>query len=149
PDASDPNKLDEKMFKGKAMTYYGRWTYKYEIASEKGAAAAIIVHETGPAGYPFAALARWRGGNFGIKTPGNNINRVTVESWITVDKAKQLFAGAGRDFDALKKAALSKDFKPVPLNAKANFTIKTALREVASRNVIAKLEGSDAKLKDE
>jgi Zn-dependent M28 family amino/carboxypeptidase len=149
PDPDDPNKLDEKMFKGQAMTYYGRWTYKYEIASEKGAAAAIIVHETGPAGYPIAALASWRQENFGIKTPDNNMNRVAVESWITVDKAKQLFTAAGQDFEALKKAALSKDFKPVSLNAKANFTIKTSLRDVASNNVIAKLEGSDAKLKDE
>jgi Zn-dependent M28 family amino/carboxypeptidase len=151
PDPADPNKLDEKMFKGRAMTYYGRWTYKYEIASEKGAAAAIIVHEAGPAGYPFAALASWRQENFGIKTPDNNknISRVAVESWITVDRAKQLFTAAGQDFDALKRAALGKDFKPVPLNAKANFTIKTALREVASTNVIAKLEGSDEKLKDE
>jgi Zn-dependent M28 family amino/carboxypeptidase len=149
PDPNNPNQLDEKIFKGKAMTYYGRWTYKYEIASEKGAAAAIIVHETGPAGYPFAALASWRGENFGIKTPDNNMNRVAVESWITVDKAKQLFTAAGQDFDALKKSALSRDFKPVPLKAKANFKIKTALRDVASTNVIAKLEGSDAKLKDE
>src|SRR5215468_678821 len=153
PDPADPNKLDEKMFKGRAMTYYGRWTYKYEIASEKGAAAAIIVHETGPAGYPFAALASWRQENFGIKTPDDNrdknISRVAVESWITVDSAKRLFTAAGKDFEALKKAALGKDFKPVPLNAKANFTIKTALREIASTNVIAKLEGSDAKLKDE
>src|SRR5262249_31457987 len=132
PDASDPNKLDEKMFKGRAMTYYGRWTYKYEIASEKGAAAAIIVHETGPAGYPFASLASWRQENFGIQTPDKNMSRVAVESWITVDKAKQFFTAAGQDFEALKKAALGKDFKPVPLNAKANFTIKTALREVAS-----------------
>ncbi len=149
PDPNDPNKLDEKMFKGRAMTYYGRWTYKYEIASARGAAAAVIVHETGPAGYPFAALASWRGENFGIKTPDNNLGRVAVESWITVDQAKQLFAAAGKDFEALKKAALGKDFKPVPLNAKANFTIKTALRDVASTNVVAKLEGSDAKLKDE
>src|SRR5262245_4985428 len=151
PDPADPNKLDEKMFKGKAMTYYGRWTYKYEIASEKGAAAAIIVHETGPAGYPFAALASWRQENFGIKSPDDNKNtsRVGVESWITVDRAKELFTAAGKDFEAMKKAALGKDFKPVPLNAKANFTIKTALREVASTNVIAKLEGSDQKLKDE
>src|SRR5262252_2803282 len=149
PDPNNPNQLDEKFFKGKAMTYYGRWTYKYEIATEKGAAAAIIVHETGPAGYPFAALASWRGENFGIQTPDNNMSRVAVESWITVDKAKQLFTASGQDFEALKKAALRKDFNPVPLKAKANFTIKTALRDVASTNVIARLEGSDAKLKDE
>ncbi len=149
PSASDPSKLDDALFKGKAMTYYGRWTYKFEIASDKGAAAAIIVHETGPAGYPFAALASWRQENFDIRMPDKNAGRVAVEAWITDVKAKQLFAAAGQNFDALKKAALGRDFKPVPLNAKANIAIKSALREVDSRNVIAKLEGSDAKLKDE
>src|SRR5207244_8966631 len=149
PDPNDSSKLDDKMFKGKAMTYYGRWTYKFEIASEKGAAAAIIVHETGPAGYPFAALASWRQENFDIKAADKNMNRVSVESWIIDQKARELFAAAGQDFDKLKKAALSKDFKPVTLNAKANITIKTALREIDSKNVIAKLEGSDPKLKDE
>src|SRR6185295_2099391 len=72
PDPSDATKLDDKMFKGKAMTYYGRWTYKFEIASEKGAAAAIIVHETGPAGYPFGALSNWRLENFDIKAADKN-----------------------------------------------------------------------------
>jgi Zn-dependent M28 family amino/carboxypeptidase len=149
PDPNDPNKLDDKLFKGRAMTYYGRWTYKFETASEKGAAAAIIVHETGPAGYPFAALASWSQESFDIRTPDKNMNRVAVESWITDVKAKELFAAAGQNFDALKKAALSRDFKPVPLNAKANITIKTALREVDSRNVVARLEGSDPQLKNE
>jgi Zn-dependent M28 family amino/carboxypeptidase len=77
------------------------------------------------------------------------MSRVAVESWITDVKAKQLFAAAGQNFEALKKAALSKDFKPVALNAKANLSITTKLREVDSRNVVAKIEGSDAKLKDE
>lgn len=147
PDPNDPKKLDDKLFKGKAMTYYGRWTYKYEIASEKGAAAAIIVHETATAGYPFDALQSWRQENFGLK--GSNQNRVAVESWITVEAAKKLFSSAGQDYEALKKAALSKDFKPVTLSAKANFHIKTALREVDSKNIVAKLEGVDPKLKDE
>ena len=149
PDPSDPSKLDDKMFKGKAMTYYGRWTYKFEMASEKGAAAAIIVHETGPAGYPLAALSNWRLESFDIRRPDKNMKRVAAESWITDVKARELLAAAGQNFDALKNAALSKDFKPVSLNAKANITIKTALREVDSRNVVAKLEGSDAKLKNE
>jgi Zn-dependent M28 family amino/carboxypeptidase len=143
------SELDPAMFGGKAMTYYGRWTYKFEIASEKGAAAAIIVHETGPAGYPIAALASWRLESFDIRTPDKNMKRVAVESWITDVKAKQLLTAGGQNFDTLKKAALSRDFKPVLLNAKANITIKTALREVDSRNVVARLEGSDAKLKDE
>jgi Zn-dependent M28 family amino/carboxypeptidase len=149
PDPADSAKLDDKLFKGKAMTYYGRWTYKFEIASEKGAAAAIIVHETGPAGYPFAALASWRQESFDIRTPDKNMGRVAVESWITDAKAKELFAAAGQNFDALKQAALGRDFKPVPLKATANLAVKSALREVDSRNVVARLEGSDPKLKDE
>ncbi len=150
PSPNDPNQLDEKMFKGKAMTYYGRWTYKYEIASEKGAAAAIIVHETGPAGYGYEVVkSSWGRENFDIQTPDKNMSRIGVESWMSLDKAKELFKGSGQDFDALKKAAITKDFKPVPLNAKANFTIKNTLREINSQNVLAKLEGSDPKLKDE
>lgn len=149
PDPSDPSKLDDKMFKGKAMTYYGRWTYKFEIASKMGAAAAIIVHETGPAGYPFVALSSWRQENFDIRAADKNMSRVSAEAWISDVKARELFKAAGQDFDKLKKDALSRDFKPVPLNAKANIKIQTTLREIDSKNVIAKLDGSDARLKDE
>ena len=149
-DPNDATKLDEKMFKGKAMTYYGRWTYKYEIAAEKGAAAAIIVHETGPAGYPYEVVSgSWSRENFDIQTPDKNMGRPAVESWITTDRAKELLAASGQDFDALKKAAVTKDFKPVVLNAKANFDIKNTLREINSANVVAKLEGSDPVLKNE
>src|SRR5262245_38013893 len=150
PDPNDPAKLDAKMFKGTAMTYYGRWTYKYEIAAEKGAAAAIIIHETGPAGYPYEVVSgSWSGENFDIKPDGGSTNRVAVESWITFEKARKLFAISGRDLDELKKAAIRPDFRPVPLNAKATFTIRNSLREVQSRNVIARLEGSDPKLKEQ
>ena len=150
PDATDATKLDEKMFKGNAMTYYGRWTYKYEIASAKGAAAAIIVHETGPAGYPYEVVSgSWSRENFDIQKPDKNMSRVAVESWITLDRAKELFTAGGQDFDALKKAAVTKEFKPVTLNAKANFDIKNTLREINSNNVVGKLEGSDAALKNE
>ena len=150
PDPTDPSKLDEKMFKGRAMTYYGRWTYKYEIASEKGAAAAIIIHETGPAGYPFEVVSgSWGRENFDLRRPDKNMGRVAVESWISLDTARKLLKLGGQDFDTLKKAAINKDFKPVPLKAKANFTVKNTLREVDSQNVIAKLEGSDPTLKNE
>ena len=150
PDSADAQKLDDKMFKGKAMTYYGRWTYKYEIAAQKGAAAAIIIHETGPAGYRYEVVSgSWSRENFDIQTPDKNMGRPAVESWITTDRAKELFTASGQDFAALKKAALSKDFKPVVLNAKANMTIKNTLREINSMNVIGKLEGSDAALKNE
>jgi hypothetical protein len=121
-DPNDPNKLDDKMFKGKTMTYYGRWTYKYEIATEKGAAAAIIIHETGPAGYPYEVVSgSWSRENFDIQTPDKNMKRPAVEGWITNARARELLTASGQDLDALKKAALSKDFKPVALNAKANF----------------------------
>jgi Zn-dependent M28 family amino/carboxypeptidase len=151
PDPNDASKLDDKMFKGKAMTYYGRWTYKYEIASEKGAAAAIIIHETGPAGYPFEVVSgSWGGENFGIQRPDNNMGRVPVEGWITFDKAKELCGMSGLDLPALKKAAVQKDFKPVVLpGAAGSFKIENTLRKIDSHNVVAKLEGSDASLKDQ
>ncbi|MBI2822388.1 MAG: M28 family peptidase [Acidobacteria bacterium] len=149
PDPKDPSRLVDKMFQGKAMTYYGRWTYKYEIASEKGAAAAVIVHETGPAGYPYEVVSgSWGRENFDIEQPDKNMQRVAVESWIPLQTAKELCRLAGQDFDALKKAALRKDFKPVPFKAKASFLVKNTLRRVSSRNVVARLEGSDPKRKD-
>ncbi len=151
PDPSDPSKLDDKMFKGRAMTYYGRWTYKYEIASQKGAAAAIIVHETGPAGYPFTVLNGGFGReDFTIRRPDNNMNFVGVQGWITFDKATQLCAAAGQNLAALKSAALKKDFRPVTLaGAKASFDVHNQLRSVDSQNVIGLLPGSDATLKNE
>jgi Zn-dependent M28 family amino/carboxypeptidase len=150
PDPADPSKLDDKLFKGKAMTYYGRWTYKYEIASQKGAAAAIIVHETGPAGYPYDVVkGSWSRENFDIQKPDKNMGRVGVESWITSERAKELFTASGQDFDALKKLALTKDFRPVALNARATFHVKNTLRPVDSRNVVGLLEGSDPALKSE
>jgi Zn-dependent M28 family amino/carboxypeptidase len=150
PDPADPAKLDEKMFKGKAMTYYGRWTYKYEIATEKGAAAAIIVHETGAAGYPFEVVSEsWGRENFDIRNTDGNMRRPVVEAWISIDAARHLFQLAGMDYAALKKDAASKAFKPVSLNAKASFTVRNTLRRVESNNVVARWEGSDPKLKNE
>jgi len=150
PDPNDPAKLDDSMFKGRAMTYYGRWTYKYEIAAQRGAAAAIIVHETGPAGYPWiVAVGSNSRENFDLAAADKNMNRVAVEGWMTLAKAKELCAAAGHDYDELKRAALRRDFKPKPLGAKASFHFKNTLRDVASQNVIARLEGSDPKLKQE
>ena len=148
--AGDTSKLDSTMFRGEAMTYYGRWTYKYEIAAEKGAAAVIIVHETGPAGYPFEVVSgSWGRENFDIENPNRNMNRAVVEGWITLDKAKELFTAAGQDFDALHRTATTRDFKPVALGAKASFDVKQTIRHIKSRNVVAKLEGSDPVKKDE
>src|SRR5438045_365318 len=150
PDPNDSAKLDEKMFGGSAMTYYGRWTYKYEIAAQKGAAAAIIIHETGPAAYPYSVVrTSWSKENFELDAPDKNAGAVSVRSWITLDVAKQLLSAAGQDFDTLKKSALNKSFKPVSLKAQATIVVKQKVRSFKSHNVIGKLEGSDPKLKDE
>jgi len=150
PDPKDPLKLDDKMFKGKAMTYYGRWTYKYEIAAKKGAAAAIIIHETEPAAYPWQVVrSSWSNENFELDNPNKNMDAVSARSWITLDIAKKLFADSGQDFESLKKSAITKDFRPVVLNAKANIEIKQQVRSFKSHNVIGKLEGSDPKLNGE
>jgi Zn-dependent M28 family amino/carboxypeptidase len=144
PDPADPSRLDPNLFKGRAMTYYGRWTYKFEIATEKGAAAAIIVHETEPAAYPWEVVrSSWGGESFELRRPDRNMGRVAVESWITVEKARELFRACGKDFDQLKQAAVRKDFRPVPLGAKAAFRVRNTLREVDSRNVLGLLEGGD------
>ena len=150
PDPKDPSKLDDKMFKGKAMTYYGRWTYKYEIAAQKGAAAAIIIHETEPAAYPWQVVrSSWGKENFELDNPNKNMDAISARSWITVDVAKKLLTDCSKDFDALKKSAVTKGFRPVALNAKANIDIKQQIRSFKSHNVIGKLEGDDAKLRDE
>jgi Zn-dependent M28 family amino/carboxypeptidase len=149
-DPKDPSKLDDKMFKGKAMTYYGRWTYKYEIAAQKGAAGAIIIHETEPAAYPWQVVrSSWGKENCELDNPNKNVDAVSARSWITLDLAKKLLADSGQDFDALKKSAITKDFRPVVLNAKANIEIKQQVRSFKSHNVIGKLEGSDPKLNGE
>jgi Zn-dependent M28 family amino/carboxypeptidase len=146
PDPADSSKLDVKMFKGRAMTYYGRWTYKFEKASELGAAAVLIVHETGPAGYPFAVVGSgWGREEFEIQRTDGNRGRVPVEGWITDAKAREWLKMAGRDFDALKKAALQKEFKPVPLNAKASLTVRNQIRTIDSQNMIAKWPGDARK----
>src|SRR5881392_719412 len=125
PDPKDPTKLDEKMFGGRAMTYYGRWTYKYEIAAQKRAAAAIIIHETEPAAYPWQVVrSSWSKENFELDNPNKNMDAVSARSWITLDVAKKLFTDCGQDFDAVKKSAVKTDFRPEALKAKANIQIK-------------------------
>jgi Zn-dependent M28 family amino/carboxypeptidase len=149
PDAADPSRLDDKVFNGKAMTYYGRWTYKFEEGARHGAAGILIVHEDGPAGYPFQVVQGNLGEKFDLVTPDKNMARSAIEGWVTLDTAKEILKMAGQDFDALKKQALTRDFKPVPLNLKASLAVKNTLRTIDSRNVLAKLEGSDPQLRDE
>jgi Zn-dependent M28 family amino/carboxypeptidase len=149
PDPANPSALDPNVFEGKAMTYYGRWTYKYEMGAKLGAAGVLIVHETGPAGYPFAVVQGKTAEQFDLVTPDKNMGRAAVEGWITLDQARKLFAMAGRDYDALKKQAVTREFKPVPLGVTASVSLANRIRTVDSRNVVGTLEGSDPKLKDE
>ena len=149
PDPADATKLDPKTFGGDAMTYYGRWTYKFEEGARKGAAAVLIVHETGPAGYPFHVVQGNLNEKFDIVTPDKNAGRANIEGWITLDAARKLFGLAGQDYDALKKQAATRGFKPIPLGVQASMAIKNTLRTIDSRNVVARLEGSDPQLKNE
>ena len=149
PDPADPSKLDPKTFGGTAMTYYGRWTYKFEKAAQMGAAGCIIIHQTDRAGYPWEVVRdSWSGTQFDLATPDKNMGRLAVESWITSDFAAKLFRAAGLDLDQQIAAAARRDFKPVPLGFHETLTIHNALRTIDSHNVIAKLTGSDPNLKN-
>jgi Zn-dependent M28 family amino/carboxypeptidase len=149
PSPSDPSQLDPSLFNGKAMTYYGRWTYKFEEGARRGAAGILIVHETGPAGYPFSVVQGNLGERFDLVTPDKNMGRASIEGWISLDATKKMLSMAGQDFDTLKKQALTRDFRPVPLGLQASVAIRNSLRTIQSRNVLAKLEGSDSQLRDE
>src|SRR3954462_7731594 len=135
PDPTNPEQLDAKVFGGKAMTYYGRWTYKYEMAAQKGAAGALLIHESGPAGYGFNVVQGKTGEQFDLVTPDKNMGRAAIEGWITLDQAKTLLKNAGQDFEALKQQAATRDFKPVALGTTASMTIHNKLRTIDSRNV--------------
>jgi len=109
----------------------------------------LIVHETELAGYPFSVVQGNLQEKFDLITPDKNMGRCAIEGWITLDAAKRILQMAGQDFDALKKQALSRDFKPVPLDLKASIAVRNTMRTLDSRNVTAKLEGSDPALKDQ
>jgi Zn-dependent M28 family amino/carboxypeptidase len=149
PDPADPSALDEKTFGGRAMTYYGRWTYKYEEAARRGAAGVFIVHETEPAGYPFSVVQGNLGERLDLVAEDGNKGRADIEGWLSLDAARALLSMAGHDLDALKKQALTREFRPVPLGLTASMGISSAMRTMASKNVLARLEGSDPAVKDE
>jgi Zn-dependent M28 family amino/carboxypeptidase len=150
PDSANSAELDPKVFGGVAMTYYGRWTYKYDIASDKGAAGVILIHETDRAGYPFQVVQDgFTGERFDLVTPDKNMGKVSVESWMSVEAARKLLQMAGQDFDKLKQQAATREFKPVPLGLTASMTLQTKLHTIDSQNVMGKIEGSDPAQKDE
>ncbi len=134
---------DAKLFNGKAMTYYGRWTYKFEEAARQGAAAALIVHDTAAASYPWAVVtSSWTGGQVDIDYPDKGLNRVGVEGWITSQAAQLIFTNAGVDFSTLKAAAAQRGFKPALLKGNANIVLTNTIRTSKSRNVVGVLPGT-------
>ncbi len=150
PNPDNPSELDAKVFGGRAMTYYGRWTYKFEMAAEKGAAGALIVHETGAAGYPFTVVqASNLGEKFHLSTADKNMHRAAVEGWITDARARDVFTWGAQDFDQLKAAAATREFTPVALGITASMAIANTLRPIESRNVLARLDGRDATVRSE
>ncbi|BBN81501.1 peptidase M28 [Pseudoalteromonas sp. A25] len=135
---------DESMFTGEAMTYYGRWTYKFEEASRQGAAGAIIVHETAPASYPWSVVENsWSGEQFGFQKANNNMDRVAVEGWVTVDVAKELFEKAGLNFDTAKTNAAKGAYNVDMGDLTASVTVKSKIKTSISYNFIATLPGSE------
>ena len=139
---------DPKLFHGKALTYYGRWTYKYEQAARKGAVGAILIHKTDMASYPWEVV---RNSNSGEKSflKLDGTPKLKAASWIHLDVARNLASAAGLDLDKMMSDARSRDFKPVPLHVRLSAHMTSKVRPFESNNVIAVLPGSDAKLKDE
>ncbi len=133
---------DEDLFNGNTMTYYGRWTYKYEEAARQGAAGVLIVHETAPAGYPWEVVTgSWSGPQFDLVADDNNMSRVAVEAWITHDAAHEVFEQAGLDFDALKLQASTREFQAVPMGLRASTTLRIDIARSTSNNVLGVLPG--------
>tara|TARA_R110002126_G_scaffold15185_23_gene62609 strand:- start:519 stop:2216 length:1698 start_codon:yes stop_codon:yes gene_type:complete len=133
---------DPELFNGNAMTYYGRWTYKFEEAARQGAAMALIIHETAPASYGWGVVAHGSPIKFDLVKENKNMDRAKVEGWLTTESAEKLFANAGTDLATMHKKALEPDFSPVALNAKASVTVNNNLRELTSSNVVGFIEGS-------
>ncbi|HEY7739543.1 MAG TPA: M28 family metallopeptidase [Steroidobacteraceae bacterium] len=135
---------EEALFRGKAMTYHGRWTYKFEEAARQGAAAAIIIHDTAPAAYDWSVVRNgWSGPQFYAESADGNAGRTALEGWITRDRARQLMEIAGQDLDALSAAAVQRGFKPVPLGVTANGGVKNSIRRTRSPNLAAVMPGKE------
>jgi hypothetical protein len=137
------------LFKGRARTYYGRWTYKYEMGTARGADAVILIHTDPSAGYGWQVVRNsWGGEQAYVKNPEGK-HALAFAGWITQKKAQDLFAAAGLDLAKLTQLAHTRDFKPVPLGVKFQGKVKSTIRPFDTANVVARLEGSDSKLKDE
>jgi Zn-dependent M28 family amino/carboxypeptidase len=144
---NDPGfELKGTEFNGKAMTYYGRWTYKFEEAARQGAAGVLIIHETAPASYPWGVVENgWSGEQLNLTFADQNLDRSALEGWITLDLAEQLFAEMGTSYADMKSLALSKDFQPVTMEGMTlSSKMVNSIRTSDSHNVVGYVEGSEA-----
>ncbi len=134
---------DPYLFNGNAMTYYGRWTYKYEEAARQGATGMIIVHETAPASYPWKVVeSSWSGPQLVLDSENGNMDRLAFESWVTKDVAIEMIKSSGYDFETLKLEALSNDFEAIPLNWKISIQLQNSLEKSSSYNIGGIIPGS-------
>ncbi len=144
---NEPPSDDATFFKGAALTYYGRWTYKFEEAARQGAVGAVLIHKTEMASYGWEVVRNsWSGERSYLKTEGPQLQ---AASWIQLEVARKALAAAGQDLDQLMERAQSRDFRPVPLALKLKAHVESKVRPFQSSNVVAKLTGSDPRLKDE
>lgn len=143
---NDPGHANPVLFKGRNMTYYGRWTYKYEEAARQGAAGCLIVHETGAAGYPWEVVVNsWSGPQFSLVPDATTPPRLAVAGWLTGDAATRLFTSTGADLAALEKAAATPGFTPVPLKGSASIAFHNQIRNMQTDNVLALVPGTTRK----
>lgn len=134
---------DPQLFEGKRMTYYGRWTYKFEEAARQGAKAALIIHDTEGASYGWDVVRNsWSGAQFDLPADDDPDPRLPAQGWISSDAARALFRDVGHDLDALYRAANRRGFKAVPLEATASLDLKSTTARKTSRNVVAMLPGA-------
>ncbi len=134
---------DDNFFKGDIMTYYGRWTYKYEEADRQGAEGLLLIHETASAGYPwFVVQSSWQGPQQGLSGIDRS-NDCGIKGWISLDRARELFADAGKDFTTEIKKARTKDFEAFPLNATVSASLDNSYTECISKNVIGQIKGTE------
>ena len=135
----------ENAFGGRAMTYYGRWTYKHEIAAEKGAAGSLVIHEPGPAGYPWEVVGSSPHGEaFDLVADDQNLSRALVEGWLQLEAAERIFEMGGFDFDEMKRLAAERSFRPLPLGVTGATLVRNTVRTIDSQNFAARLEGAEA-----
>jgi Zn-dependent M28 family amino/carboxypeptidase len=143
--------IEPNLFGGRALTYYGRWTYKFEEAARRGAAGVILLHTDESAGYPWSVVRTSNGSwRFDIaRGDGDSTPYLKLRSWMTNDAARRMMQLGGRNLDELRRQAASRDFQPIKLNLTASIDIKSELKRVKAPNVVAILPGRDARLRDE